>query len=360
MNEDRPGASPDDEAPAPEGPVGERSAQGQRDVVSTRRDESSEQRDESSTRRDGASTRRDGLSTMRDGSSLSRDESAVQRDASSATRDRLADDLDDEAARLDARDDVADGHTLGVPELRGRSRAGRTRAADNRARARHDREHSGEDRHHAEDDRMESRGDRHHALDDREHSGTDRERAEGDREEAMHDREHAEDDRGDAEQDRDQAQRDRESAGIDELTGARRRGVGLEDLENEIRRARREGGSRLVVAYVDVDGLKSINDAHGHAAGDELLRAVATGLRREMRVYDLLVRLGGDEFLGVLPNLGLDAARERFGRVQSDLALSGNAISIGFTELREDDSAHDVVERADAALLSTRASKRHE
>lgn len=207
---------------------------------------------------------------------------------------------------------------------------------------------------------MESRGDRRHALDDREHSGTDRERAEGDREEAMYDREHAEDDRGDAEQDRDQAQRDRESAGIDELTGARRRGVGFEDLENEIRRARREGGSRLVVAYVDVDGLKSVNDAHGHAAGDELLRAVATGLRCEMRVYDLLVRLGGDEFLGVLPNLGLDATRERFGRVQSELALSGNAISIGFTELRGDDSAHDVVERADAALLATRASKRNE
>jgi diguanylate cyclase (GGDEF)-like protein len=260
---------------------------------------------------------RDESSVQRDESSLDRDESAVQRDASSTMRDRVADDLDDEAARLDASDDLADRHTLGVAELRGRSRSGRARAADNRTRARHDREHAREDRDHAEHDRTESRGDRLHALDDREHSS------------------------------------------IDELTGARRRGVGLEDLRNEIRRAHR-GHDQLVVAYVDVDRLKSVNDAQGHTAGDELLRAVAIAFRREMRPYDLLVRLGGDEFLGVLPNVGLDAARERFDRVQSELALSGNAISIGYAELRGDDSAEDMVGRADAALLATRGSRRQE
>ena len=78
-----------------------------------------------------------------------------------------------------------------------------------------------------------------------------------------------------------------------------------------MRRARREGTS-LVVAFVDVDGLKAVNDTHGHAAGDDVLRAVAERLRARMRSYDLLVRMGGDEFLCALPNITVAEARERF------------------------------------------------
>lgn len=252
----------------------------------------------------------------RDLESTDRDESSSRRDVASEVRDQVADDHDEEAARLDDRDDVADRHTLRVEEMRGRSRSGRVRAAGDRERARLDRQRAGTDR-----------------------------------DDALLDREHAEDDR-------DEAEADRRSAGIDELTGARRRGVGLQNLANEVGRAHREGHSHLVVAYVDVDGLKSVNDGQGHPAGDKILQAVARTFQRHMRSYDLLVRLGGDEFLGVLPNVGLVSARERFGRVKTELARSGHAISIGYAELREGDSADDLVGRADAELLTVRSRVR--
>ena len=132
----------------------------------------------------------------------------------------------------------------------------------------------------------------------------------------MHDRARAEDDRGDAELDRDQAQSDRHNAGIDELTGAKRRGIGIEDLRNEIDRGRREGDGQLVLAYVDVDGLKTVNDTQGHPAGDEVLRAVAAAFSRELRSYDVVVRMGGDEFLTALPNVTLEEAKSRFEGVR--------------------------------------------
>jgi diguanylate cyclase (GGDEF)-like protein len=253
------------------------------------------------------------------------------------SRDEVADGHDQEASDLDARDDLADRQTLRVEELRGRSRSGRTRAADDRARARQDREHS--------------EGDREHAGDDREHSGGDREHSEGDREQAGRDREHAEGDRGHAEE-------DREHAGTDDLTGARRRGVGIEELENEIKRARRESDSRLVAAFIDVDGLKAVNDIEGHNAGDALLRHIAERIRRQMRSYDLFVRLGGDEFLCALPNVTLVETQARFDRLRSDLAGSGSPVSIGCAELRDGDSADDLVHRADGALLASRGTSR--
>lgn len=280
-------------------------------------------------------------------------------------RDQVADSHDEYAAHRDAEDDLADRQTAHVQEMRNRSRSNRSRAADDRGRAHTDRQHSDRDRRHSE-------GDRAHAIDDREHSGNDRRRAvadrlhaESDRDHAVADREHsggdrthAEEDRGRAGRDRESAGADRHSAGFDELTGARRRGVGLEELANEIQRARRESNGRLVVAFVDVDGLKAVNDAQGHIAGDALLRAVADAFRREMRSYDLLVRIGGDEFVGALPNVTEYEARGRFDRIRTELAESGNTISIGYAELRDSDSADDLIARADRGLLRTRGTAR--
>lgn len=266
-------------------------------------------------------------SRRRDRTAQERDVSAQFRDELSVLRDEAAEGHDREAIDLDAKDDLADRHTLRVEELRGRGRATRGRAAGDRARAGRDRAQ---------------------ATGDRAHAGGDRAQAGGDRDEAACDRAHAEGDR-------DQAAHDREQAGIDELTGARRRGVGLEDLDNEMKRARRESEGRLVAAYVDVDGLKSVNDEQGHAAGDALLRTVAAGFRRHMRPYDLLVRLGGDEFLCALPNITLDEAQERFDDLPAELnAAGGRSVSIGYAELHDGDLTDDLVKRADSALLASR------
>ncbi len=86
-----------------------------------------------------------------------------------------------------------------------------------------------------------------------------------------------------------------ERASTDDLTGLLRRGAGLALLEREIDRSRRTE-TRLVVAFVDVDGLKRVNDELGHAAGDRLLSDVAAVLRSRLRSYDLVMRWGGDEF----------------------------------------------------------------
>jgi GGDEF domain-containing protein len=77
-----------------------------------------------------------------------------------------------------------------------------------------------------------------------------------------------------------------------------------------------------------------------------------------MRPYDLLVRLGGDEFLCALSNVTVVEARARFDRLRSELAGSGSAVSIGYAELRDGDSADDLVGRADDALLVTRGATR--
>jgi diguanylate cyclase (GGDEF)-like protein len=84
------------------------------------------------------------------------------------------------------------------------------------------------------------------------------------------------------------------AAETDGLTGTRARD-GLEDFDHEIARARRAMGL-LVIAYVDVVGLKAVNDAHGHGAGDALLQRAVKAIRARRRSYDLIVRIGGDEF----------------------------------------------------------------
>jgi diguanylate cyclase len=122
----------------------------------------------------------------------------------------------------------------------------------------------------------------------------------------------------------------------------------------EMHRARRESDG-LVAAYIDVVGLKALNDAKGHAAGDALLREVADGVRRHMRPYDFFVRLGGDEFLCALPNVTEVEARKRFDSLLGELQESdGSSVTIGYSELRDGDTADDLVSRADVAMLAQR------
>ena len=172
---------------------------------------------------------------------------------------------------------------------------------------------------------------------------------------AADDRAQGSHDRRIAAADRAQAAKDREDSGTDELTGVSRRGAGLAAIAREINRAQRDSGE-LVAAYVDVDGLKATNDGQGHAEGDALLIAVADSLRTTLRSYDVITRVGGDEFVCVLPGISVEHAKQRFEAVSTRLRAdrSGASITVGLARLQTGDSTEDLIQRADDEVSTAR------
>lgn len=144
----------------------------------------------------------------------------------------------------------------------------------------------------------------------------------------------------------------------DDLTGALRRGPGIAALSRELDRARRVGSSGIVVGFLDVDGLKKINDVEGHAAGDETLRAVVRAIRDRVRSYDLVLRYGGDEFVCVLLGVTGDQADRTFSDIRSRVVTEsgGHSVSLGVAEAQQGDTADTVIARADAALYKGRTA----
>jgi diguanylate cyclase (GGDEF)-like protein len=155
-------------------------------------------------------------------------------------------------------------------------------------------------------------------------------------------------------------------ARTDALTGIPNRRYVEEVIEGECARAQRQG-RRLSVAMVDVDGLKGVNDGYGHDAGDEVLVRLAQKARWSCRRGDAVGRYGGDEFLFVLPEAGLRAARrfgERFrSRVEKEkIRLSGRKtvavrVSLGVAEYEkgDGDTPAEVIKRADGALYQAKS-----
>jgi len=152
-----------------------------------------------------------------------------------------------------------------------------------------------------------------------------------------------------------------EEAAIDELTSVLRRGHGMLTLTREIRRAFRTPDPRLVVVFVDVDGLKWFNDHAGHAEGDKLLVALTQSITKRLRLHDVVFRYGGDEFVCVLPATKLSLAEPIFDSIKRTFGESsrGRAFTVGFAELRPDDTPEGLVARADEALYATRARLGH-
>jgi len=148
----------------------------------------------------------------------------------------------------------------------------------------------------------------------------------------------------------------------DPLTGLANRALLAKVLERTVERAQRHDLAAALL-FIDLDGFKAVNDSHGHAAGDALLRAVAGRLREVSRASDLLARQGGDEFLLVLGDLppdgavaqALQAAERLREALAAPVALAGGAVtaraSVGISVLGRD--AHDVdalLQHADAAM----------
>lgn len=185
--------------------------------------------------------------------------------------------------------------------------------------------------------------------------GAARIRAASDREQAAHDRDQAARDREAAAHDREQSRRDLDRAHLDDLTGVYRRSIGSVALQHEIARARRSD-KQLVLAFVDVDGLKEVNDRQGHAVGDTLLQAVTAAIRSKLRSYDPIVRFGGDEFVCALSDADLGQAERRFDEIRRELGEThtSDSISVGLAALRPGDSLEELMARGDQALYEVR------
>jgi len=151
---------------------------------------------------------------------------------------------------------------------------------------------------------------------------------------------------------------------VDELTGLQnRRGFTL-FAEQELARARRHGRVPVLV-FADLDGLKHINDSHGHAAGDAALRLAGRALRSILRETDIVARWSGDEFVALMGEGGEVAAESIGERLDAALAALAPAeqgftvtASVGTSTLDPELPLADAMERADAELYAQKKRER--
>ncbi len=152
-------------------------------------------------------------------------------------------------------------------------------------------------------------------------------------------------------------------AALDQLTGLYNRRSGEQRLAEEISRAVRHERP-LTILLIDLDGLKQTNDKLGHAAGDLVLKTFSERLRKAIRGSDLAVRLGGDEFMVLLPECRADEVKHVLGRLEGlDVQYEETKIpcrfSRGWTDYKPGETAEELMRRGDEALYENkRAGKK--
>ena len=144
-------------------------------------------------------------------------------------------------------------------------------------------------------------------------------------------------------------------ANHDPLTGVANRRRLEEHLASVLVEADRSGAPLCLIA-LDLDGFKEFNDEHGHAAGDRLLKAAASGWDSVLRNGDVITRMGGDEFLVVLPNCPIDVSTRIVDRLRAAVP-SGQSCSTGISYWNGTDAADDFLLAADKALYRTKEAR---
>jgi diguanylate cyclase len=163
-------------------------------------------------------------------------------------------------------------------------------------------------------------------------------------------------------------ERIRELATRDELTACFNRRAMLERMAEESLRCVRNT-TRMCLVLLDLDHFKRINDVHGHAAGDLVLRGFAEAARSQLRATDVLGRWGGEEFLLMLPACDIEQAQQCVTRVLNKLSSSRFEVgegavlavtcSAGLTQCAGGESIVAAIERADKALYRAKAEGRN-
>lgn len=160
-----------------------------------------------------------------------------------------------------------------------------------------------------------------------------------------------------------------QQARIDYLTHLNNRGYFMQLAEQELLRTRRYGGD-LAIFMLDIDFFKQINDSRGHKAGDVVLRKLAETCRSALREVDVVGRYGGEEFVVLLPETGIDEAAEVAERLRAavaDARFSMDSglpihitVSIGVTALASPEENLDVLlDQADTALYEAKSGGRN-
>ena len=153
-----------------------------------------------------------------------------------------------------------------------------------------------------------------------------------------------------------------EEASVDPLTGVANR----RSFDRVLRTAMEGRGRRFILAVIDVDDFKRINDTFGHAAGDEVLKMVADTLTGAVRGDDVVARIGGDEFALVAHGLSLAQADRRMRTMMAvvggaNVGMTGTklTVSCGIAEFSAGDTAHSLMHRADEAVYEAKRAGKH-
>lgn len=154
-------------------------------------------------------------------------------------------------------------------------------------------------------------------------------------------------------------------ANTDPLTGLPNRRCALAKLRALVKDAR-EFSKPLAVVMFDIDHFKNVNDSHGHQTGDDVLVHVAEIARNQVRQNDLVGRIGGEEFVWLLPGIGTTEAHQLAERLRSAIATGSGlpglptvTTSIGLAALKPGDDGDDVLMRADQALYAAKEAGRN-
>lgn len=155
-----------------------------------------------------------------------------------------------------------------------------------------------------------------------------------------------------------------EEAGSDAITGLPQRAHFMSLLRHELRQRKRRD---IAVVYLDLDRMKRVNDEHGHARGDEVLRLLARAARVTLRHGDVMARIGGDEFALILLDASLveaeAAVRRLRARFEGKTAGLGVSFSAGIALAMDGEAAEELLARADVAMFREkreRSGRAHE